>query len=219
MSAPITYDFRLPDGGQESFTIDPERPATADTEGAAWTRLEFNQCPNCPLTPEQRAHCPAAQDLQPVVHRFGDLLSYTEVELRIRQDERELVARCDVQSALGSLMGLIFATGACPILSRFRGLARIHMPLQSPEETQFRLVSAWLIGQLLDQPQRAPSLNGLAELAEEVGTVDKALMQRLRRAAREDASYNAVAMLAAAALNTQFAVEDALADLAPYAIR
>lgn len=220
MSEPVVYELRLPDGGEQTFTVDPERAPAAEREAAAeWTRLETCQCPNCPLAMAEHPHCPAALDLEPVVHQFGDLLSYTEVELRIRQDEREVATRCDMQTALGSLLGLILATGGCPILSRLRGLARIHMPLQSPEETQFRFVGAWLIGELLERPDQPPSLQGLAALAEDLGQVDKALMQRLRRAAREDASYNALAMLAASALSAQFAVDEAMADVAPYAIR
>ena len=64
-----------------------------------------------------------------------------------------------------------------------------------------------------------PDFAELTRLMEAIGDVNYAFMQRLRAAAREDAGINALAMLAAGALNVQVSLDDPLEGLGDYAIR
>ena len=71
----ITYTF-VPDGREpRSFdlSLDSEHfelagPARQDPP--EWTRLEYHQCSNCPLTAKDCSHCPAAVDLCDVISDF-----------------------------------------------------------------------------------------------------------------------------------------------------
>lgn len=222
----IDYEL-LPAGGTAlRYRVDTERPISqGDASSPAWTALEYSQCPNCPYA---GSHCPAALDVAPLVEALGAVVSHARMRVRVHSAERVIESEADVQTVLSALLGLLLASSGCPILNRLRGLARIHLPFQSLEETQFRLVGAWLLGRLGDAGQGGeagdagplrPDFAELTRLMEAIGDVNYAFMQRLRAAAREDAGINALAMLAAGALNVQVSLDDPLEGLGDYAIR
>ena len=71
----IRYSFRLPDGTRETFDFDLdtqklELMGDPTVVFPPWTRLTFEQCANCPLTPETHPLCPLCghdrADRQPV---------------------------------------------------------------------------------------------------------------------------------------------------------
>ena len=76
------YYFHFNDGSVASFPVDSigELPAT---ELPAWTRLDFHQCPNCPLTPATHPHCPMAA-------RFAGLVELGAHALAVVIDLRAL---------------------------------------------------------------------------------------------------------------------------------
>ncbi|MDX1698534.1 MAG: hypothetical protein R3308_09625, partial [Thiohalobacterales bacterium] len=45
----------------------------------AWTRLDVQQCTNCPLSTRDHSHCPLSLQLAQVVADWGEVLSYEEV--------------------------------------------------------------------------------------------------------------------------------------------
>lgn len=221
----IDYEL-LPAGGTAlRYRVDTERPISqGDADSPAWTALDYARCPNCPYA---GSHCPAALDVAPLVEALGAVVSHARMRVRVHSAERVIESEADVQTVLSALLGLLLASSGCPILNRLRGLARIHLPFQSLEETQFRLVGAWLLGRLGDAgPAEGsggaglqPDFAALTRLMEAIGDVNYAFMQRLRAAAREDAGINALAMLAAGALNVQVSLDDPLEGLGDYAIR
>ncbi|MGA1823120.1 MAG: DUF6901 family protein [bacterium] len=71
----IQYRFTLPDNTQETFDLQldtqslelqDDRPETLPE----WTQLDYNQCPNCPLTIENHPCCPLAVSIVNIVNRF-----------------------------------------------------------------------------------------------------------------------------------------------------
>lgn len=219
----VVYELSIPGKSPLQFAVDTERPAssglTADLP--AWTALDYHQCPNCPLRKSESPACPAAVDALPLVQGSANLLSHSVVQVQVELGgKRKLNAECDLQTALSSLLGLIMATSACPVVSRLHGLARLHLPFQSLQESHTRMVGAWLIGQVLDgKANGTGNLDGLQDLMNAVGQVNRAFMNRLQTAVRHDASLNAIANLAASAMNVQFSLDDAVAELADFAIR
>ncbi len=217
----IRYTIDLPGDRRLQFAVDPDRSPVRSTEGADWTALGFHQCPNCPLSNAEHGRCPAALDAQPLVEACSGLISHHSVRVIVEfGDRRRLSSDVDLQTALSSLLGLILSTSGCPILSRLRGMARVHLPFQTLEESQIRMVGAWLIGRLLEDNFRgSDSLQGLHELMVALGQVNRAFMNRLRHAASKDANLNALATLAASAMNVEFSLEEASEELGRYAIR
>ena len=61
----IKYRFCFEDGEVEchDVNLDPHTLELLDapeSDPSDWTCLEFNQCPNCPLSTSEHEHCPAA---------------------------------------------------------------------------------------------------------------------------------------------------------------
>ena len=67
----IEYRITLDDNHQFSYRIELDRVYEAEVaqSAPAWTRLEYQQCSNCPLSKDNFSHCPAAVDLHRVVRR------------------------------------------------------------------------------------------------------------------------------------------------------
>ncbi|EDN68605.1 conserved hypothetical protein [Beggiatoa sp. PS] len=78
---------------------------------------------------------------------FKEILSSSVTEVRVITQEREYFKRCDAQTGLRALIGLVMATSACPILSKMRGMAYYHLPFASIDEIVFRVTSSYLLSQ------------------------------------------------------------------------
>ena len=220
----IEYTLTLDDGRSVHFKVDPERVAAAGGDGGPhpfWTQLDYHQCPNCPLKAGEHRYCPAALDIEQIVAAFGDVFSYHQVQVEVRTVERTYLKRTDVQTALRSLMGLCLATGGCPVLSRMKGPARLHMPLATVEETLFRMVGAYLIGQYIGAREGGTpdwDLSGLRRFYAELQDVNRSLKRRVDAAAEKDANINAVVMLMNISMLVSFSLEQQLAGLKPFTL-
>ena len=217
----LRYRFTLLNGRQELFelvidrsTLELARPAPHPAP--AWARLEFHQCPNCPLKPDVQALCPAAAKLADIVPRFEPLLSYDSVRVEVETEERAVVGETTVQQALSSMLGLIMATSGCPHTAFLKGMARFHLPLATEEETLFRSVATWLLVQhLRERAGRPPDagLAGLQQIYAELRTVNASFTRRLRAAGRADATLNALVLLDVFAILVPSAVDESLGEL------
>src|SRR4030042_836926 len=89
----IRYYFTLPEGVREVFNLQFDAKKLELTGNMpdvmpSWTRLDFHQCPNCPLTPDTHPHCPLAAHLVNIVERFEGLISYSEIQVDVMTEER-----------------------------------------------------------------------------------------------------------------------------------
>lgn len=225
MLAPmIEYTLTLDDGRSFHFKVDPERAAN-DTNGAGphpfWTQLDYCKCSNCPLQPGEHRHCPAALDIEQIVAAFGDVVSHHQVNVEVRTDDRTYQKRTDAQTAVRSLMGLCLATGGCPILSRMKGPARLHLPFANVEETLFRMAGAYLLRQYFAARAGGTpdwDLKGLNKFYGELQEVNRWLKQRLDAAAEKDANVNAVVSLVNMAMIVSMSLEEQLNELEQFTI-
>ena len=192
MNSKITYHFRLESGTVHSFVVDFGRPL-ARGDLPAWTLLESDKCPHCPLADAPGARCPAAADLVPVVERFSALSSIDQIDVLVVTPEYEARKRTDTQTALSALMGLILATSACPILGRLRPLAHTHRPFATPTEMVYRIVTMHLMGRYLRG--KPAGLEGLERILTDIDTLNHAFAGRLNRAVQRDAGTNALVVL------------------------
>ncbi len=192
MSKKIIYLFRLESGVGHRFDVKFDRPP-AGGDLPEWTRLEVDRCPHCPLPNAPGAHCPAAADLVPVVEKFAALSSIDRIDVHVVTPQYEARKRTDTQTALRALMGLIFATGACPILGRMRPLAHMHRPFATTTEMVYRIVSMHLMGHFLRGEPVA--LDGLDAFFSDIDRLNHAFFARLNRAVQRDAGINALVSL------------------------
>ncbi len=192
MNHTITYFFRLESGVEHRFGVDFERPAPG---GALpdWTLLDTDKCGHCPLASSPGARCPAAADLVPVLKRFSALASYDNVEVRVVNAQYEVHKRTDTQTALSALMGLILATSACPILSRMRPLARMHLPFTTDTELVYRIATMHLFDCYLRGT--TPGLQELTGFFADFHRLNEAFAKRITRATQNDAGINALMVL------------------------
>ncbi|HXT21569.1 MAG TPA: hypothetical protein VN811_06530 [Thermoanaerobaculia bacterium] len=194
----VEYEFTLADGRVHRFVVggEDERPATAELP--SWTALTFHQCGNCPYSTADTRRCPAATDVFRIAERFADQLSYDRVHVRVQRGDRSYEMDCDVQTGLGSLLGLAMASSGCPILGQLRGLARFHLPFAEFEETLFRTVGLYLLRQyFISKDGGIPDfeLVGLAQLYDDLQEVNRAFKRRIEAISPRDASINAVTLL------------------------
>ncbi len=222
----ISYDFAFKDGTHRRIVVDAVRaeravPLASRTPPPDWTRLEYKQCPNCPLPAAPGARCPPAVDLAPTIDAFAKIISYAEARVTVEMEERTVSRECQVQQALSSLVALMMATSGCPVLGRMRGLARTHLPFATMEESLLRSLGAYLIKQLIEHRNGGEpdwDLDGLKRHYAQLETLNKAFKARVRAASEQDASLNAVSALGILSMGIGVSIDDQLAELAPHLV-
>jgi hypothetical protein len=206
----VIYLFRLESGVEHRFEVEFDRPP-AGGDLPAWTRLEADKCPHCPLANAPGAHCPAAADLVPLVQRFSALSSIDRIDVLVKTPQYEARKRTDTQTALSALMGLILATSACPILGRMRPLAQTHMPFATPTERVYRIVSMHLLGCFLrGEPV---GLSGLDGFFSDIDRLNRAFAGRLNHAVQRDAGINALLALHARSMVASLSIKSEMANI------
>lgn len=199
----IKYYFLLESGTQKSlaFQFEPLSPYVSpklSRDIPEWTRLEYNQCPNCPYQPGAMDYCPLALNLVDIIKRFDGLLSYEKVYLKVVTEDREVSKKTTVQHGMSSLMGLAIASSGCPHTAFFSPMAHFHVPLASVQETVFRAVSSYLLSQyfLKEDGKKADfALDGLTQIYKNLQSVNISIASRLRSATESDSSVNAIILL------------------------
>lgn len=215
----IKYRFNLARSEPVEFEVDLDSRqyhSSRTRPPAEWTKLSHAQCRNCPLEQADNQYCPAALDIERAAERFTKVVSYEEVEVEVQTPNRTYTKKCDAQSGLQSLIGLLMASSACPITARLRGLAAFHLPFASPDETLFRSVGAHLIKQYFRKRRGLNvdlDLHDLDELYSELEIVNESFMKRIQAASERDCNLNAVYALMALGLSVRFSLEDRLSEL------
>ena len=227
LTAPNTIQYVFGLGSEDLvFTIDTAKgskrsraPMPISQPYPEWTRLESNQCPNCPLKSADCEHCPAAIKVNEVLETFKDSTSFEKIDLSVITHRRIYKQQCDLQSALNSMLGLQMATSGCPILEKLRIMANFHMPFCSFSETLFRTVSAYLTQQFFVHKEGGEAdwdLDGLKEYYEELEVLNQAFSGRIQAIEESDAASNAIVMFFAASIVVTQAIEEGLIEYKEY---
>ena len=209
------YKFTLSDGNIKEFDVELDSETLSLTgkkkrSYPEWTRLSYHKCPNCPLSDAQNPQCPIAANLVDLVEFFKDSISHEEVDVEITTETRKYVKRTSLQSGISSLIGIYMVTSGCPVMDKLRPMVRTHLPFATGEETMYRVLSMYLLAQyfLSKEGQRPDwNLENLAEIYEEIHTVNKSFCQRLAGIHIKDASLNAVVQLDIFADFTSYSLE------------
>jgi hypothetical protein len=206
----VTHKLRLDSHSLERLNLD-------DTDAPEWARLEFHKCVNCPLSPEEHAHCPAALAIAEVATTHGQRSSCSEVHVEVTTAQRTIAKTTLASEALFPLLGLSMATSGCPVLAYLKPMARFHLPFSDSIETTYRALSMYLVAQVVKQAQGQSSdftLDGLRAIYEQIHHVNLNFADRLRAASSADANINGLTNLDMFAQNVPFNLERAITTLA-----
>lgn len=217
----IHYEFRFPDGRNWQHRVDLAATEQALPAKALpdWTRLGFHQCAHCPLSEQDVTHCPFAVALVGPVEVLAQSPSYEQVEVVVRWREREIRQNTSLQRALGSLLGALGATSGCPHTRKLKAMAWFHWPFSTSDETLYRALGTYLLGQHLRQKRGLEpdwSMAGLRELYRNLRQVNLAMVGRLRAAADEDSSLNGLILLDLLAADTLYTLDQYGGELDRY---
>ncbi len=215
------YRFRFPDGRETIYPVDLDARSldlinTPAADPPDWVRLDYHQCPICPLEVSHSPLCPAAHHLVDLIGLCRGLMSYDEVYVEVTTPERTVSKSTTAQRAMSSLMGLIIPTSGCPHTRYFKPMARFHLPLASEEETIYRassmyLLAQYFVGAKMGKPDGA--LAGLKKMYENIHAMNLAMTERFRAAMKEDSAVNALILLDLFAKSLPYAIEDSLEEL------
>lgn len=215
----IEYSFLFQDGSRKCFRISLDgaiHAAACEVAPPAWTALRQHQCPSCTLSPATHLCCPIAVQLAQVVETFADCSSFENVAVTVTTEQRVYSKTTTLQQGVSSLTGLLMATSGCPVMEYLKPMARFHLPFASVEETEFRMLSMFLVAQLKRQAKGLEpdwTLEGLKAVYGKVSEINANFAKRLREVAKNDANINALVNLDCFAKAVPWAVRTSLNDL------
>lgn len=211
------YRFNFESGKSREFAIQLKKGDLqlvvdhSNTTHPEWTKLEYNQCPNCPLKPDTHPHCPIAVNIVDIVDFFKDIISYEKTYVTIETDSRTYIGKVSVQEGIKSLIGLFMATSGCPVMDKLRPMAQTHLPFPTMEESTYRLLSMYLLAQYFivkDGGEADWKLEKLLGICNDVQTVNRSFFKRIKQQGVRDASLNAIVALDSFATYTASSLED-----------
>jgi len=179
-----------------------------------WARLDYKQCSCCPLKTEDCAYCPAATRISDVLEAFSQDDSTARVHVTVETDERNYFEECDLQVGLNSLLGLLMATSACPVLGKLGAMASFHIPFCTTRETLHRTVGTYLTQQYFKQLRGGKpdwELKELKKLYTELEGLNQDFSTRIRDGIKSDALSNAVIMFFATSVVVASSLDQQLA--------
>jgi hypothetical protein len=217
----IRYRFLFQQGREEIVEVKIDKltmESLQDNSGNPpdWCRLDFHQCPNCPLQVATHPYCPLAARLVKLMAACQNVLSHDEVDMEVTTPERIVTKRTTAQRAVSSLMGLVMATSGCPHMAFLKPMARYHLPLATEEETIFRAVSTYLLAQYFRHKYTSGTNSDLENLKNnygEIRIINVAMASRLRTVSEQDSAVNAVILLDIFAKTLPYSIEDSLEDI------
>ncbi len=216
----IEYRISLDDVHEFSYRIELDREYNQELAVGApkWTRLEHQQCSNCPLRRETHSHCPAAVDLHRVIEDFQGLPAFQKVQVWVRTPEREYAKAVGLEEGLRALLGVIMATSACPVLGKLKPMAQQHLPFASNQEFILRAVSLYLARQYFNLREGRHAdweLKGLVRLFQQLQLVNQAFWQRIHDTCEGDSNLKAFLTFFSMASSMTYSLETQLQKIRP----
>ena len=208
------YFFELDDGESKQFSIELDSKtlnivSKENLNKPEWTKLDNYKCSKCPFDSEKTKYCPIALNMSELIGEFKKYFSYEKVNVTITTDGRQFKKRSTIQESLSSIIGIYMVTSGCPIMQKLKPMVRHHLPFASLDETNYRVLSMYLLGQYFVYKRGGSpdwDMNELVKFYEDIKNVNKCFCNRLSEIQAEDASLNAVVIL------------DTFADYIPFSL-
>lgn len=217
----LTYRFRFPDETEQKFLVKLDRKNCAlvspeRKELPEWTRLEFQQCRDCPLHRREHSHCPVAVNLVDIVEFFQDSSSVeqatVEVDTRQRVTTRGQMA---LFPAISSLIGIYMVTSGCPTMDKLRPMARFHLPFADTTETVYRALSMYALAQYFRHKKGKDvdwDFEGLKQSYRAINRLNIDFAKRLHNDSISEATTNAITSLDCFAQEIDFSISESMME-------
>lgn len=201
------FDYGQKEGGEKIFNIELDEKTLnyiahndQNVHEKEWIKLSFNQCEHCPLDPKKNEYCPIAYNLGDLIEEFKNAISYSELKITVETEDRTYCKETSLQEGLNSIFGVIMATSSCPIMDFLKPMARFHLPFATIEETIFRSISTYILGEYFAKEKYKDheiNLNTLEKKYENVQILNRNFAERLFEITKGmgDAERNAVTLL------------------------
>lgn len=176
-----------------------------------WARYENFGCHQHVCGSLYGEYCPIALNLQPLIHLFSNLPSFTKAKIYVEANDRTYFKETSIQSGIGSLIGIIMVTSGCTTLSKLRPMVHYHLPFATIEETEFRVFSMYALAQYLKMRKGLEpdwNLADLKKLYEDIQIINRNIAQKIADLEKMDASINAVVILNTFAESVTFSIDD-----------
>ncbi len=207
----ILYKLVFESRPEMEFEVDISREYSEPENLPEWTKLEFNQCPNCPLKKETTPYCPAAVEVEQTMAHFKDILSTEVIDAWVIAPDRFYYKKCDAQSALRAMVGLVMATSPCPVLKQMKGLAYFHLPFASLDETIYRGACNYFMKQYYKMKAGETPDWGLEHYGkyyDELSKVNTSFFERIKVASKADSNLNTIVSLSSVSSLHSAAIEE-----------
>ncbi len=199
----FNYKFKFRGGLEKEFSVKLDNKTlnliqTKRKSYPKWVELKYFKCSNCPLHEAQHAFCPVAVSLVDVVFFFQSAISYEEVDILIETEERGYIKHTTLQQGISSIIGIYMVTSGCPIMEMLKPMVRYHLPFATLKETQYRVISTYLLAQyFLRKRGKEPDwdLTNLLKIYNDIRIVNKSFFKRLAHIKIKDATLNAIVKL------------------------
>ena len=192
------YQIKSETGDQFSFDVQNDRDLNprelnSRSDLPDWVKLEYHQCPICPFNSENITFCPAAFEMQDVIHQCSSCISTERVELSRIAEEGTVTTETDMQKALFAVIGEKAISSACSVLNSRQWSLDYYSILTTPENLFYRSISSYLMRQFFTSSGNcAPDLKGHLDYLDEVIDIFGKLLERIRGETSQDANNNAL---------------------------
>lgn len=216
----FNYKFNFTDGSEKGFkvrinnstltSILPQRETLPE-----WTKLENFKCNHCPLDPNKNEYCPVAISLVDIIEFFSDSASFEVVDLIIETEARNYFKHTSLQTGVSGLIGILMVTSGCPVMGKLKPMVRFHLPFATLEETEFRVLSMYLLAQfLICKKGKEPDweMQNLSKIYDDIRILNQNVCKRIADLEAKDTSINAVVVLNNFAEYVTFNLDEKMLD-------
>lgn len=216
----FSYRFLFKNGEEKRFSIfvDPNTLDNIKPEGVEypeWTLMKNFKCPHCPLSEEVHQYCPVAINLVDVIKFFSDALSYEQVEIMIETTARNYFKKTSLQDGVSAMIGVLMVTSGCPVMGKLKPMVRFHLPFATLEETEYRVLSMYLLAQFfLWKKGNEPDweMKNLVNIYEDIKILNLNVCKQIADLESKDTSINSVVVLNNFADYVSFSVDQKMLD-------
>jgi len=197
------YIFSFENGLKKEFNVkinleDLSVVLDSDTRFPDWAMYKNFRCPHCPGSRKDEEFCPVAVNLDNIIRFFSNFPSYDRVHLVIETNERTYAKETSLQDGVSSLIGILMPTSGCTVMGRLKPMVRFHLPFSTLEETQYRVMSMYLLAQYFRMKEgKKPDweMIDLSNMYEEIKILNQNVCKRIADLEAKDTSINSVVVL------------------------
>jgi hypothetical protein len=210
------YTFYFKNGEIKQFKIIIDGDTLLDkspipAEKPDWSKMGNFQCPECPLNKDEVTYCPLAIRVNSVIKFFSEFPSFAEAKISVETKERGSYKYTSVQTGISSMMGIFMAASGCPVIGQLKSLVRFHLPFASLLETEYKVLTMYILAQFFKAKESKHvdwKLAKLRKIYDDIQKVNRHVVSKLAEIEMRDSSRNAVIALNNYALYISMELED-----------